>query len=82
MLLYVHVPFCVRKCGYCAFHSGPFSRDAAQFYVRQVLQEMSDWGRILGRVQVESVYFGGGTPSLLEEGQIAALLQAVMPVSR
>ncbi len=77
MLLYVHVPFCVRKCGYCAFHSGPFSRDAAQFYVRQVLQEMSDWGRILGRVQVESVYFGGGTPSLLEEGQIAALLQAV-----
>ncbi|MGE4441161.1 MAG: radical SAM family heme chaperone HemW [Desulfomicrobium sp.] len=76
MLLYVHVPFCVRKCGYCAFHSGPFSRDAARFYVRQVLREMADWGRVLGRVPVESVYFGGGTPSLLEAGQIAALLEA------
>lgn len=76
MLLYVHVPFCVRKCGYCAFHSGPFSPEAAAYYVRQVLQEMDEWGRTLGRVRVETVYFGGGTPSLLEAGQIEALLQA------
>ncbi|MBE1424676.1 oxygen-independent coproporphyrinogen-3 oxidase [Desulfomicrobium macestii] len=76
MLLYVHVPFCVRKCGYCAFHSGPFSREAAKLYVGQVLQEMEGWGRSLGRVRLESVYFGGGTPSLLEPGQIEALLRA------
>jgi oxygen-independent coproporphyrinogen-3 oxidase len=77
MLLYVHVPFCVRKCGYCAFHSGPFSREAAELYMQHVLREMADWGKILGRVPVESVYFGGGTPSLLEPGQIGALLEAV-----
>lgn len=76
MLLYVHVPFCVRKCGYCAFHSGPFSREAAELYLRQVLHEMEGWGRSLGRVRLESVYFGGGTPSLLEPGQIEALLLA------
>jgi len=76
MLLYVHVPFCVRKCGYCAFHSGPFSREAAALFMRHVLREMADWGGILGRVPVESVYFGGGTPSLLESGQIGALLEA------
>lgn len=75
MLLYVHVPFCVRKCGYCAFHSGPFSRDAAEAYVEMVLREMKAWGRTLGRVAVETVYFGGGTPSLLEPGQVEALLQ-------
>jgi len=75
MLLYVHVPFCVRKCGYCAFHSGPFSRDAAQAYVELVLRQMKVWGRTLGRVAVETVYFGGGTPSLLEPGQIEAMLQ-------
>ena len=76
MLLYVHVPFCVRKCGYCAFHSGPFSPEAATFYVREVLREMAEWGRTLGRVRIETVYFGGGTPSLLEPEQIGALLQA------
>lgn len=75
MLLYVHVPFCVRKCGYCAFHSGPFSRDAAEAYVDMVLREMKAWGRTLGRVAVETVYFGGGTPSLLEPGQVEDLLQ-------
>ncbi|MBU4524013.1 MAG: radical SAM family heme chaperone HemW [Desulfomicrobium sp.] len=76
MLLYVHVPFCVRKCGYCAFHSGPFSRDAAEAYVEMVLREMKAWGRTLGRVAVETVYFGGGTPSLLEPGQVEDLLQS------
>ncbi|ACU91423.1 radical SAM family heme chaperone HemW [Desulfomicrobium baculatum] len=76
MLLYVHVPFCVRKCGYCAFHSGPFSREAAALYMQHVLRELADWGKVLGRVPVESVYFGGGTPSLLEPGQIGALLEA------
>ena len=39
MLLYVHVPFCVRKCGYCAFHSGPFSAPEAERYVEFVLRE-------------------------------------------
>lgn len=47
MLLYVHVPFCVRKCGYCAFHSGPFSRDAAAAYVKVVSEEMRAWGEPL-----------------------------------
>ena len=77
MLLYVHVPFCVRKCGYCAFHSGPFSAEGVRRYVELVLREMEVWGRTLGRVAVDTVYFGGGTPSLLEPGQIGALLQAV-----
>jgi putative oxygen-independent coproporphyrinogen III oxidase len=78
MLLYVHVPFCVRRCGYCAFHSGLFSGEDAKVYMQLVLQEMEAWGRSLGRAPVETVYFGGGTPSLLEPGQIDALLQSVV----
>lgn len=76
MLLYVHVPFCVRKCGYCAFHSGPFSPDAVAAFVELAVRQMGDWGRTLGRVEVETVYFGGGTPSLLEPGQIEAMLRS------
>ncbi len=76
MLLYVHVPFCVSRCGYCAFHSGLFSREAATAYLQLVLQEMEAWGRSLGRAPVETIYFGGGTPSLLEPEQIEVLLQS------
>lgn len=75
MLLYVHVPFCVRKCGYCAFHSGPFSAPEAERYVELVLRELDCWGKALGRRAVETVYIGGGTPSLLTPAQIGAILE-------
>jgi oxygen-independent coproporphyrinogen-3 oxidase len=80
MLLYVHVPFCVRKCGYCAFHSGPFSLGAADEYVGLVLREMAAWAEELGRARVETVYFGGGTPSLLTTGQIGSILETAARV--
>ena len=76
MLLYVHVPFCVRKCGYCAFHSGPFSEVDAARYVALVLRELDGWAKIFGRMPLETVYFGGGTPSLLKPGQIGDILDA------
>jgi len=76
MLLYVHVPFCTRKCGYCAFHSGSFSREAAKEYLQSVLQELQDQARILGPVRLDTVYFGGGTPSLLDPAQLGAVLDA------
>ncbi|GAB6110992.1 radical SAM family heme chaperone HemW [Desulfomicrobium salsuginis] len=75
MLLYVHVPFCVRKCGYCAFHSGPFSAPEAERYVELVLRELDCRGKALGRRAVETVYIGGGTPSLLTPAQIGAILE-------
>lgn len=75
MLLYVHVPFCVRKCGYCAFHSGPFSAPEAERYVGLVLNELDCRGQALGRRTVETVYIGGGTPSLLTPAQIGAILE-------
>jgi oxygen-independent coproporphyrinogen-3 oxidase len=75
MLLYVHVPFCVRKCGYCAFHSGPFSAPEAERYVGLVLNELDCRAKALGRRTVETVYIGGGTPSLLTPAQIGAILE-------
>ena len=76
MLLYVHVPFCVRRCGYCAFHSGPFSETDAARYTALVLRELDGWSRVLGRAPLETVYFGGGTPSLLAPEQVGAILDA------
>ncbi len=76
MLLYVHVPFCTRKCGYCAFHSGSFSREGVEAYMQSVLRELRDLALILGPARLDTVYFGGGTPSLLEPAQIGAVLDA------
>jgi oxygen-independent coproporphyrinogen-3 oxidase len=76
MLLYVHVPFCVRKCGYCAFHSGPFSETAAAQFTELAVRELRTWAKRLGAVALETVYFGGGTPSLLRPGQVGTILEA------
>jgi oxygen-independent coproporphyrinogen-3 oxidase len=76
--LYIHIPFCSRKCPYCAFFSQEISFGDLERYTGLLLREMSraaagspPGGRI------DSVYFGGGTPSLMEPGQIAALLGQV-----
>ena len=74
MLLYVHVPFCVRKCGYCAFHSGPYSQAAAARFTELVLREIVLWSERLGRKNIETVYFGGGTPSLLDPAQLHSIV--------
>lgn len=79
MLLYIHVPFCRRKCRYCAFYSTPLpcSGDEMAVYLSALYAELGQWGRRLGRVPVESVFFGGGTPSLLDPDQLAGVLDCV-----
>ena len=79
MLLYIHVPFCRRKCRYCAFYSNPLARsgDEMAVYLSALYAELGQWGRRLGRVPVESVFFGGGTPSLLDPDQLAGVLDCV-----
>ena len=80
MLLYMHVPFCRRKCRYCAFYSRPLSEDGLSAYLETLHAELEQWGGWLGRVPVESVFFGGGTPSLLEPEQLAAVLEHIRRV--
>ena len=79
MLLYIHVPFCRRKCRYCAFYSNPLARsgDEMAVYLSALYAELGQWGRRLGRVPVESVFFGGGTPSLLDPDQLEGVLDCV-----
>ncbi len=65
MLLYIHVPFCKKKCEYCAFHSGPFEYADLELYVPRLIDEISLLGEQLGHPKAHTLYFGGGTPSLL-----------------
>ena len=70
--IYFHVPFCGKKCGYCDFYSVKYSRELADGYVDAALRNIchySDRDYI-----VDTIYFGGGTPSLLSAGQIERIL--------
>lgn len=74
--LYIHVPFCAGKCPYCDFYSLPPSGDIIARYTARLRELLSQWGAQCSR-PVTSVYFGGGTPSLLGAGTLSSLLEAV-----
>lgn len=70
--LYIHIPFCKSKCPYCDFYSGKYSREAAEKYTSELIDEFCKYGG----AEFDTVYFGGGTPSILEPRLIAKILQA------
>ncbi|SBW03201.1 Oxygen-independent coproporphyrinogen III oxidase [uncultured delta proteobacterium] len=75
MLLYIHVPFCRAKCRYCAFYSVPLpGLGALREYTNALLLEIAHWGDTLGREKIESIFFGGGTPSLLPPKLLQTIL--------
>ena len=75
--IYIHIPFCVRKCEYCDFLSFPADDDAKLRYVKGLMAEMIFYGPLMKNYQVSSVYIGGGTPSSIDEQWIAALMEGV-----
>jgi oxygen-independent coproporphyrinogen-3 oxidase len=73
--LYIHIPFCLRKCPYCAFVSQEGDPAQREAYTELLLAEMSlAHGESPSHRPLDSVYFGGGTPSLLEPGQAGRIL--------
>jgi oxygen-independent coproporphyrinogen-3 oxidase len=71
--LYVHVPFCASRCPYCDFATAPATSALRSRYLASLNTEIAREGQALGRPRVRTLYVGGGTPSLLEPGEIAAL---------
>lgn len=78
MLLYVHTPFCRKKCPYCAFVSTVYNQADMDDFVGALLAEIRFWGERLEEKSVSTLFFGGGTPSLLPPGGLSMILnQAV-----
>ena len=75
--LYFHVPFCHGKCPYCDFYSLPDSAAQMDAYVGAVLRALAPWREKLQGREVSTVYFGGGTPSLLGAERLRSILQGV-----
>ena len=80
--LYIHIPFCVKKCAYCDFLSWSGDKDQKEEYVRDLEQEIRSYKTFAADYQVSTVYFGGGTPSILETGQIERIMGALRQTFR
>ena len=63
--LYIHIPFCVRKCNYCDFLSFASDEDTQEKYVSQLINELTFRAALCSDYSVSSVFIGGGTPSII-----------------
>ena len=72
--LYVHVPFCIRRCAYCDFATAPYDAPSADAYLAKLAVELQ---RVPLHAPLRTIYFGGGTPTALSEPQLARLLDGV-----
>ena len=76
MEIYIHIPFCIRKCDYCDFLSGPSEPEEQADYVQALLREIQAVEEGEGR-SVSSIFIGGGTPSVLDERLLGDILKEI-----
>ena len=76
MEIYIHIPFCIRKCDYCDFLSGPSGPKEQADYVQALLREIQAAEEGEGR-SVSSIFIGGGTPSVLDERLLGDILREI-----
>ncbi len=101
--LYIHIPFCMKKCAYCDFLSGPAPRETIDRYVTALVAEIRQYQKLAERetidryvtalvaeirqyqklaenYRVTTIFFGGGTPSILSGGQMKEIFDALRDV--
>ena len=81
---YVHIPYCVKRCGYCDFNTytpaelqGPDLAAVSANYIDAVIQEIEMASSSVGNAEVPTIFFGGGTPSLMPSADLARVISAI-----
>lgn len=80
--LYIHIPFCVKKCAYCDFLSWKGSDEEREAYIQALEKEISSYSEFAKDYRVSTVFFGGGTPSVLEGEQTERILKKIRDTFR
>lgn len=75
--IYIHIPFCVRKCLYCDFLSAPASGETMEAYASCLCREIEAAGKLYPDYEVRTVFFGGGTPSILKKERICQIMEVL-----
>jgi coproporphyrinogen III oxidase-like Fe-S oxidoreductase len=80
--IYVHIPFCVKKCPYCDFNSyGVGKRIPEKEYTEAILKELDLYRESIEGFPLSSIFFGGGTPSLFSPGSIREIISEVLEIT-
>lgn len=77
MELYLHMPFCVRKCAYCDFLSFPSGAETQRMYAKRLMEDIDVMGKRYGEIPVETIFIGGGTPSVPDSALIVEIMEHV-----
>ena len=77
MELYLHMPFCVRKCAYCDFLSFPTDQETQNLYTRRLREDIDAMGNKYGDIPVDPIFIGGGTPSVPDSALIVGIMEHV-----
>ena len=75
--LYIHIPFCKSKCVYCDFYSLPSREDRMDAYTDALCAHLTETAPFAAGHTVDTVYFGGGTPSYLGEKRLVKILKVI-----
>ena len=78
--LYIHIPFCIKKCAYCDFLSGPSDDVTIQSYVEALCKEIKANTELAKDYKVTTIFLGGGTPSVLSGEQMSYIMKTVKTV--
>jgi len=76
--LYIHIPFCMRKCPYCDFYSTTMSPQADDYYLEALLRTITAFAQQYANRTVDTVYFGGGTPSLFGARRLLCVTEHIL----
>lgn len=75
--IYIHIPFCIKKCVYCDFLSAPANKDIINAYVDALINELSNCRQNTFRHQVQTIFIGGGTPSAIDSRHIKRIIKTI-----
>ena len=75
--IYIHIPFCRARCSYCDFATGAYEGALAERYVAALVEEIKAFAAPVETREVDTIFFGGGTPSLLTPAQLARIIEVI-----
>ncbi|VFP81267.1 Oxygen-independent coproporphyrinogen-III oxidase-like protein YggW [Buchnera aphidicola (Cinara kochiana kochiana)] len=79
--LYIHIPWCIKKCPYCDFHSYKYSQKISEKkYIKHIIKDLKNDKKMISNRSIESIFIGGGTPSLLKSKTFLYLLKKIKKI--
>lgn len=78
--IYIHIPFCVKKCNYCDFYSVKWDELSENKYIQSVINEIKSYSELQDKFIVDTIYIGGGTPSIINPQNLENMINAIKSI--